>query len=253
MLGYDKVGTGTSGVMVLNDWICDTSTWDGARTYLDTVAFTWAFTDLRGYGRSKGMSGKFTVEEAAADVLAVADALSWKHFAIVGHSMSTLVALHLAQHHSSRLDRLALLTPPPPTGFGVDDARLLAMQGVGLGDDTKRLATLKMMWGDRLSDGWIAFKAARWRACADPEAVAGYVEMFARRGLPDRAARVTVPVLAITGERDAEPMRSDAATRALTPICEQLVVTSIAESGHYPMQEAPPLLVTILERFLAQK
>jgi pimeloyl-ACP methyl ester carboxylesterase len=107
------------------------------------------------------------------------------------------------------------------------------------------------MWGDRLSDRWIRFKVERWRACADPEAAARYVMMFAREGVPDPTARVAVPVLAVTGEHDAEIMRCEAVTRLLAPLCERLVVTPLADCGHYPMQEAPPLLVTLLERFLA--
>ncbi len=63
-------------------------------------------------------------------------------------------------------------------------------------------------------------------------------------------AKIAVPVLAVTGEKDAEPMRSAAVTNGLSPLCEHLVVTPLADCGHYPMQEAPPLLVTIVERFL---
>jgi pimeloyl-ACP methyl ester carboxylesterase len=251
MIGFETVGSGKSGVVVLNDWLCDTSTWDGARPYLDGDRFTWAFADLRGYGRSRDRRGKFTVEEAAADVADVMDALGWGRFSIVGHSMSSLVALHLGQQLSDRVERAVVLTPPPPTGFGVDDARLDAMQAVARGDDAKRTKTLRAMWGDRLSESWIRFKVERWRACADPEAVAGYVPMFARDGLPNPVAAVAVPVLAVTGELDGEHMRRAAVDAALAPLCKRLVVTPIADSGHYPMQETPPLLVSILQRFLA--
>jgi hypothetical protein len=54
MIGHETLGTGPRRVIVLNDWLCDTSTWDRARAYLDGSEFTWAFADLRGYGRSKG-------------------------------------------------------------------------------------------------------------------------------------------------------------------------------------------------------
>lgn len=251
MIGHDKVGSGTLRVIVLNDWLCDTSTWDGARPYLDEGRFTWAFADLRGYGRSMDQQGELTVTEAAADVVSLADALGWQRFAIVGHSMSTLVALHLAQHLPDRIARAVVLTPPPPSGFGTDGATLAAMQAVARGDDSKRIHMLKMMWGDRLSERWIQFKAARWRACANPEAVAGYVTMFARDGLPSPTAHIAVPLLAVTGEQDAEIMRREAVTKLLSPLCERLSVTPLADCGHYPMQEAPPLLVTIVERFLA--
>lgn len=251
MIGYETLGSGARGVVILNDWMCDTSTWDGARAYLDEDSFTWVFADLRGYGRSRGQSGEHTVTEAAADVLGLADALGWSRFSVVGHSMSSLVALHLSQRWPDRIERAVVLTPPPPAGFGADDATLESLRAVGRGDDARRTRALKMMWGDRLSEGWLRFKLERWRATSDPEAVAGYAAMFARDGLPDPTARITVPLLAVTGEQDGEIMRRDAVTRLLGPICEALTVTPLAESGHYPMQEAPPLLAAILERFLA--
>ena len=249
MLGFDTFGAGPQVVVVLNDWICDTSTWDGARVYLDGDRFTWVFADLRGYGRSKGQRGEFTVEAAAADVLALADAQEWKRFAIVGHSMSTLIALHLAQHAADRIERAVLLTPPPPAGFGVDDATLAAMQSVGHGDDEQRMRALERRLGERLSERWLRFKAERWRASSDPVAVAGYVAMFARDGVPAPTAKVRCPVLAVTGEHDAPIMRSAAVKEIFSPLCDELTVT-LCDCAHYPMQEAPPLLVATVERFL---
>jgi pimeloyl-ACP methyl ester carboxylesterase len=251
IIGHDTFGSGSSGVIVLNDWLCDTSTWDGARPYLDAGRSTWAFADLRGYGRSRGMEGAFTASEAAGDVLALADALGWKRFFIVGHSMSTLVALHLAQTAADRVQRAVVVSPPPPGGFGADAATLASMQAVARGDDAKRLAILKHMWGARLSDAWIRFKADKWRDTADAEAVAGYVLMFARDGMPDAKTPITIPVLAVTCENDAPHMRRDAVTQALTPLCERLTVHSLTDSGHYPMQESPPLLATVVGRFVA--
>jgi len=249
-IGYERVGEGPTCVVVMHDWLCDTSTWEGARAFLDGTRFTYAFADLRGYGRSRGRHGAFTLEEAAADILALGDTLGWKRFAVVGHSMSALIALHLAQHHADRIERVVALTPPPLTGFGADDATLCASRGVALADDGRRLDFFAQQFGERLSPGWTRYKAARWRACADPAAAAAYVAMFARDGLPDPTARIRVPLLAITGEQDAPPMRREAVTRALEPLCDQLVVTPLADSGHYPMQELPPLTVALVERFL---
>ncbi|HKY37981.1 MAG TPA: alpha/beta hydrolase [Polyangiaceae bacterium] len=252
MLGHANLGTGDRKVVVLNDWLCDTSSWDAARPYIDDVRFRWAFSDLRGYGRSRGQRSAFTAEEGASDVLALADALGWQRFAIVGHSMSSLVALHLAQHASDRVARAVLITPPPPSGFGYDDETLEAVRALGFGDDERRTAALKQMLGERLSERWLSFKLARWRATSDAEAVAGYVPLFGRRGVPEPTIPVACPVLAVTGEEDAEPMRSEAVTRAFGAIAERLTVAPIAQCGHYPMQEAPPLLVATVERFLAE-
>jgi pimeloyl-ACP methyl ester carboxylesterase len=165
--------------------------------------------------------------------------------------MSTLVALHLAQHHADRIERAVLLTPPPPGGFGADDAAIEGARALARGDDATRLAALVPRFGDRLAKGWAAFKAARWRAGADPEAAAGYATMFMRDGIPDKTRHVGVPVFAITGEKDVPPMRRDAVVRSLSPLCDRLEVTALADSGHYPMQEMPPLTVGLVERFLA--
>jgi pimeloyl-ACP methyl ester carboxylesterase len=249
-IGYERVGSGARGVIVLNDWFSDTSSWSAARPYLDEATFTWIFADLRGYGRSRQITGRYVLEEAAADVLALADSLDWQRFSIIGHSMSTLVALHLGQHAPARIERAVLLTPPPPTGFGPDPAPFNALTALALADDAGRWGMLQGMWGDRLSDQWTRFKMARWREVADSKAAAAYAAMFARDGLPDTSTRVRAPVLVVTGEQDMEPMRQAGATQSLAPLCESLTVAPIAISGHYPMQEAPPLLATIVQRFL---
>jgi len=251
VLGHELFGGGSTRVVIMNDWLCDTSTWDGARAFLDTARFTFAFVDLRGYGRSRGRAGAFTIDEAATDVLALADALGWAQFAIVGHSMSALVALHLAQQHADRIQRAVVLTPPPPTGFGADEAMLEASRALALADDRARNVAIEQRFGSRLSPMWAKYKAARWRASSDPVAVAGYVALFARDGLPNPRTRIDIPVLAISGEQDAPPMRGDAVEQALSSLCARLTVTSLSDSGHYPMQEVPPLTVALVERFLS--
>ena len=251
VLGHELVGSGPSRVVILNDWMCDTSTWDGARAVLDGERFTWAFTDLRGYGRSRGKSGAFNVTEAAGDVIALADELGWSRFAVVGHSMSTLVALHLAQQRADRIERIVVLTPAPPAGFGAPDAMIEGGRALARADEATQLAGLAQRFGARLSARWPAFKAARWQATSDREAAAAYVTMFMRDGMPDPKTKIETPVLAITGEQDMVLLRCEAVTRGLSPLCEKLVVTPLADSGHYPMQEMPPLLVALVERFLA--
>ena len=249
-IGRHTYGNGATGVIVLNDWLCDTSVWDAARAYLDGRQFTWAFTDLRGYGRSQTILGHYTLAEAATDVLEVADFLGWERFAIVGHSMSSLVAMYLAQEQPDSVTSAVVLTPVPPAGMGADDKVLAYLDAVALGDDATRVARLGPTWGERLGPTWTDYKVARWRETAAPRAVAAYARMYARDGLPEPTKKITVPLLAVTGELDAPPMREAAVRASLAPISERLDVVGIAGSGHYPMQEAPPLLCAIIQRFL---
>ncbi len=247
-LGYELVGSGSCHLIVLNDWFCDTSTWQDARAYLDQTRFSWAFADMRGYGRSRGQSGTFSVVEGASDVLELADALGWKHFSIVGHSMSTYMAMHLGQHAADRVQRVVLITPGPPRGFGADAAWLESSQAAAR-DDARRAEMAQARFADRLSPGWGAYKCRRWLATSDPEAAASYIAIFARDGLPTPEATIAVPVLAITGEEDVLVMRKDAVLNNLSPLCPQLEAVGLIQCGHYPMQEMPPLTVCLVERF----
>lgn len=251
MLGHRLVGAGPARALVLHDWLSDTTTWDAALPLLEASPVAWCLADLRGYGRSLDLPGDFTLEEAAADALALADALGWGRFAVVGHSMSSLVAVHLAQAAPARVDRVVALCPPPPRGIGYDAATLAAVRAVALGDDEARARFVRFILGDRLSAGFARMKVARWRATARPEAVAAYAAMFGVRGLPDPAAAVACPLLAVTGACDAEVMRREAVAEAFGALAPSLTVAELAGCGHYPMQEAPPLLVTLVERFVA--
>lgn len=252
MLGYDVYGAGPRRVIVLNDWVSDTSSWDGVRPYLSTESHRWVFADLRGYGRSIEQRGECTVVEAARDVLELADALDWRTFMLVGHSMSSLIALHLAQQPATRVSRAVLITPPPPASLGLDPASVAGMEALGGGDDAQRLVALRGMWGERLGEGWVRYKTRRWRETADPRAAAAYQRIFTCDGVPSPAAPVAIPVLAIAGEQDLPPLRSSAVAEQYRGICRQLTVSAISDSAHYPMQETPPLLASLVQQFLAE-
>jgi 3-oxoadipate enol-lactonase len=248
VLGHEVVGCGPTRLIVMNDWLCDTSTWQAARGYLDTLRFSWCFADLRGYGRSRGFTGSFTAAEAAADAIALADAIGWQRFSIVGHSMSTYVAMHLGQHWNARVERVILITPGPPRGFGADEAWLDNAQA-STRDDAKRAEAVSARFAGRLSPGWGEYKRKRWLAVSDPDAAAAYIAMYARDGLPTPNVSIDAPVLVITGEEDAPAMRKAAALENLSALCPKLEVTALAQCGHYPMEEMPPLTVALVERF----
>jgi 3-oxoadipate enol-lactonase len=250
MIGFNEIGTGPTAVLVMHDWLGDTSSWDGARPYLDLVNFRWIFADLRGYGRSMAMQGQYTADEAAADVLALADHLQLPQFSVIGHSMSSMVVLALLRRAQARIERAVVLTPPPPTGMALAEPVAAFLLGMANGDDTTRYEAMLQASAGRLSPQWVRFKIDRWRAASDSKAVAAYVGMFG--GSHPAPVRVTVPFLIVTGECDSAWLRSAPQLEAYGPHVDLLEVVGLADCGHYPMQEAPPLLTTVVQRFLAQ-
>lgn len=250
LLGWRRVGSGPVKAIVMNDWIDDTSTWDACQPFLDATAVEWIFADLRGYGLSRQLHGPHGAVQAGKDILELADSLDVPRLVIVGHSMSSVVARHLAQSEPERITGAVLITPPPLVG-SVPDEVVEGAKAIARSDDAGRKTALRQMWGDRLSDAWIDFKVARWRAAADPEAVADYVDMFARTGLPSDNSPAISPVVAITGEVDPNPMMRSAAVRdALHSLSPGAKIVPIADSGHYPMQEVPPLFATIVSQLV---
>lgn len=85
--------------------------WDAIRAKLKdrpTAAF-----DRRGHGHSSApRSGSFAADDAASDIVAVADALGYERFFLVGHSGGALVSLAYAALEPDRLVGLVLVDPP---------------------------------------------------------------------------------------------------------------------------------------------
>jgi pimeloyl-ACP methyl ester carboxylesterase len=212
--------------------------------------FTYAFADLRGYGRSRHIPGRFDVEEAANDVIALADKLGWKRFAVIGHSMSTIVAQHLACLAPQSVERIVLVTPVSPTGMRLDKAMTAMSRQLALANDEQRLVGARMMWGDRLSDTWIKSKLAHWRDAAAGEVAAAYVDLWGHTDVSSGAAKVRAPVYVLACEQDQPPFRTDAVKAWLRDYYPHAEIASLIDAGHYPMQEAPPLFTTLIERFL---
>lgn len=251
-LGYEIQGHGPRPVIVLHDWFCDRSNWEPVRPYLSSNDMTYAFVDLRGYGTSRNIKGAYTLEEASADVLALVRQLGWKRFSVVGHSMSSLVMQRLAQLAPDRMAAGVAITPVPPTGLGKDEEMIAMSKKLAMASDERRGEILPQIWGTRLSDAWIAFKARRWGEVAERAAVAAYVDMYCKTDISEKARGVQTPMLIVAAEQDASPFRAESLAQTMLPYYPNAEIATLHECGHYPMQEMPPLLATLLERFLTR-
>jgi pimeloyl-ACP methyl ester carboxylesterase len=235
---------------VLHDWFCDHSSWDAALPYLTPARFTYVFADLRGYGVSLEIEGACTLEEAAGDVIALADRLGWKEFSLIGHSMTGLVVQRIAQLAPGRIVRIAAVTPAAPAGMGLDRPTVDLFRSIALANDEERFLAISPMWGARLSETWIRYKLRRWRETAAPAAVAKYVELWGCTDISQGARGIETPMLIVAAAQDAPPFQAAALEKSMLPYYPHARLISLGESGHYPMQEQPPFLMTILERFL---
>jgi 3-oxoadipate enol-lactonase len=249
-LGFLKFGHGPVLVIALHDWTCDHTSWDTVLPYLTPEQFTYVFADLRGYGSSREIAGEHTLDEAAADVIALADRLGWTQFSLIGHSMTGLVVQQVAQKIPDRVLRLVAITPAAPASMGLDEEAIKLFQSIALASDEARFSTVTSLWGTRLSATWTRYKLQRWRATADPEAASDYVRMWGNTDITERVRGLQTRILIIGAELDAPPFHADALEASMLPLYPNAKVVTLTDCGHYPMQEQPPALATLIEQYL---
>ena len=69
------IGSGDHHVLAVRGWFGSSRGSGSLPDYLDPSTYTYVFMDLRGYGDRKQVPGELTMEEAAADAIALADEL----------------------------------------------------------------------------------------------------------------------------------------------------------------------------------
>lgn len=178
--------------------------------------------DLRGRGRSNGMSGGAGMAAHAADLAAVLDALGIDRTVVVGHSMGGFVSIVFAHRHPERVSRLLLvdggLPLDVPAGLSTDElvagilgptAARLSMRFAGTGeylDFWRQHPAFDEAWTpelerylayDLVDDGAGAFRPATSYATTADDTV----DMNTGTALPEALAGLQHPTRLITVPR----------------------------------------------------
>lgn len=255
ILGHRVFGQGHEKVLLLHHWMGDATSYDLLIPYLDSSVYTYVCADLRGYGMSRHLLGSYTVEEVAADAFHLADSLGWTDFHVIGHSMSGMVVQRMVVDDwvsgTKRLKSAIAITPVSADGYPADEAtkqflwelihqRELSEQG------------LLMLTGQRLSSVWARSRATRHFQTSTKEAVKGYYRMWLETDFSEevRRAKVGTPVLVIGGRQDLPGFQEDHLRKTLGTWFENSEFTFITDAGHFPMEETPVYLASLMERFL---
>lgn len=249
---YHRVGHGPHAVIVLHGWFGDAHAFGPMETALDGGAFSYVFMDNRGYGGMRGAHGSYSMDEVARDALALADALGFATFSVVGHSMGGMALERLALLAPLRLRKLVAVAPVPSCGVALDGAaRQLFLDASG--NVQARRAIINRSTGERLPAAWLDWKAQYSWESADQAAFATYFLAWSGTDFSEdiKAARVALPLLALVGEHDP---RFDTALMRRTYLAwyPQARLEVLGNAGHYPMNETPLALAASIEAFLLQ-
>ncbi|MGB9392202.1 MAG: alpha/beta hydrolase [Xanthobacteraceae bacterium] len=260
---YVRVGGGGLAVVLLHGYGETGDMWAPlaaqlARDHLVIVP------DLRGLGLSSRPAGGYDKKNQAEDVAGVLGSLKIDKVDLVTHDIGNMVGYAFAAQHPERVRKFVIIDAPLP-GIGPwdDIIRSRALWHFSFyGPDAERLVKgreriyLDRFWNEFSADPKKFDEASR-KHYAKLYAAAGAMhagfeqfkafdqdaadnKVFVAKGM------LTMPVLAIGGEKSFGPMMGTVMRAAATNVQTAVV----PNSGHWVMEENPAATIKLIEDFL---
>jgi pimeloyl-ACP methyl ester carboxylesterase len=247
---YVTVGSGDHHVIALHGWFGSALGWGHLTDYLNTAQFTYVFPDLRGYGSRRDEPGDFTMAEAGADAIALADALGWDRFSLVGHSMSGVAIQHVLDQAPHRVRRLVGVAPVPATGLPLGESEWSLFTSAAA-SPASRAMIVNYATGSRLAPRFVDLIVRHSLDNANEQAFGSYLYTWARADILGRIKGNEVPVKVIAGEYDpTQP--AEFMEQAWLQVYPNSELEVLRGTGHYPMYETPVALAVSIEEFLSR-
>jgi pimeloyl-ACP methyl ester carboxylesterase/quercetin dioxygenase-like cupin family protein len=254
-------GTGAVAVL-LHGYAENSDSWAPLATDL-MKDHTVVVPDLRGIGRSSKPAGGYDKKTQARDIRAVVTALGYDKTVVVAHDIGNMVAYAYAATYSDKVNRLVVMDAPIP-GIG-PWAEILQIPGVWHfnfhGPDAERLVAgreriyLDRIWNDFTADRSQPDEATRNFFTATYAQSGGMRAGFAQFAAFSQDAadnkvfeqvKLTMPVLAVGGEKSFGPLQAEIMRHVATNV-EEAVVPG---SGHWLMEEQPEYTVRLIRNFI---
>jgi pimeloyl-ACP methyl ester carboxylesterase len=221
--------------------------------------------DLRGMGLSAKPEDGYEKKNQARDIRGVLDTLGIDQADVVGHDIGVMVSYAYAAAYPTKTTKLVVMDAPPPGIPPWDEVvrNPLLWHFDFYGKDVFRLVQgrerifLDRFYNDfggqpeKIDEGTRNHYA---RLYAKPGAMKGALSQFrafrqdAKDNLESMKTKLTMPVLAIGGEKSFAGLEAVAMRNAATNVTELV----IPRSGHWLMEEEPAATVQGITAFLAK-
>jgi len=219
--------------------------------------------DLRGIGKSSKPESGYDKKTQAKDIRAVVTELGCDKTFVVAHDIGNMVAYAYAAMYPDKVERLVVMDAPIP---GIDPWNEILLNPAVWhfnfhGPDAERLVAgreriyFDRIWNDFTADPSKPDEATRdffAATYAQPGGMrAGFAQFtaFSQDAKDNKIfeqVKLTMPVLAVGGEKSFGPLQAVIMRHVATNVQEAVV----AGSGHWLMEERPADTVTLIRNFL---
>jgi pimeloyl-ACP methyl ester carboxylesterase len=245
---HHVLGSGRRKVILLHGWFGDGHSWAQLEPLLDASAFTWVFMDYRGYGGMKDAPGEYTMDEIAADTIALADSLGFSDFSLVGHSMGGMAIQRVLVGAPDRVESLVAITPVPASGVPFDEQGWALFSGAA-DKRENRCAIIDYTTGNRHPQAWVDAIVDYSLEHASRAGFAAYLHAWAKTDFSAQVKGLAHRVKVIVGAHDPA-LTADVARATWLAWYPNATLETLADAGHYPMVETPGALARSMQAFL---
>lgn len=247
-VGYEQIGKGPKRALVMHGWFGDHTMFDPMRPALSLDEFTYVLMDYRGYGKSKGEKGNYSMAEISSDARALADQLKWDKFNLIGHSMGGMSVQRILADAPQRVEKMVCVTPVPASGVPFEGDMLKLFESATDSLDSRR-GIMAFSVGGKATNAWVDKMARYSEQTATKEAFGAYFKAWSGTNFVDAIKGKTLPVKVIVGANDAA-LTADVMKATYMSWYPNAELEVMQNAGHYPMDETPIALANSIETFL---
>jgi len=256
---YETAGTGRPLVFI-HGWSMSARVW---RYQVEALASSYRIItmDLRGHGESSPSAPGFSLEDFAADCVALFDHLDLHDAALIGWSMGVQVVLRAFAGLTDRLVALVLVGGTPrfiagddfPYGLPPEETRVMAIR-------LRRNYTRTMgdFFAGMFAEGELSRESYQrivkeiviGGKLPEQEAALKALETLVSSDLRPVLDSITVPVLLVHGSRDGISLPD--ASRYMERYLTQASLQIMEGTGHAPFLSRPEEFNSLLSQFLEE-
>jgi pimeloyl-ACP methyl ester carboxylesterase len=243
-----QAGRGSRELVFIHGFQNDHTAWRPLIQRLDSDQYRITTIDLLGCGASARPTTwqRCTIDQYAADIVAICNVLNLQQPALVGHSLGGAIALAASLELPNRFCAIVLIAPASTSGldFLPDKA---SFDALAYPTPETQAALARAAFRQPPSPLDLEQLLAVIRK-ASPEHIEGAARSMRAFNIQTQLKTLSVPAILICGDKDRHvPLRNHLATQQAIPHCSLQVYF---DCGHVPFIETPDRCAADIHRFL---